>query len=173
MPLRCLQCENSREQTHWLTDRLTDRQNEYCNPRCACAPRVNKPNPFWLWYIYIRDFNEISLQEISRFQRRFPDFAEDFRTSTEFSRFHERFQDFPGDLQISRNISGFPRRFQARCTRYPQLADPSRNSGTAVGLRLLCQNFFPLFYSALLFMRHLSFMPTIPSKNQSYFISLA
>ena len=24
------------------TDRRTDRQNDYCNPRCACAPRVNK-----------------------------------------------------------------------------------------------------------------------------------
>ena len=23
-------------------DRRTDRQNDYCNPRCACAPRVNK-----------------------------------------------------------------------------------------------------------------------------------
>ena len=23
------------------TDRQTDRQNDYCNPRCACAPRVN------------------------------------------------------------------------------------------------------------------------------------
>ena len=23
-------------------DRQTDTQNDYCNPRCACAPRVNK-----------------------------------------------------------------------------------------------------------------------------------
>ena len=23
-------------------DRQTDRQNDYCNPRCACAPRVNE-----------------------------------------------------------------------------------------------------------------------------------
>ena len=34
----CARCQN-RENTH--TDRHTDRQNEYCNPR-ACAPRVNE-----------------------------------------------------------------------------------------------------------------------------------
>ena len=27
------------------TDEQTNRQNDYCNPRCACAPRVN--------YIYV------------------------------------------------------------------------------------------------------------------------
>ena len=28
-------------QTHGETDRQTDTQNDYCNPRSACAPRVN------------------------------------------------------------------------------------------------------------------------------------
>ena len=27
--------------THTHTHRHTDTQNDYCNPRCACAPRVN------------------------------------------------------------------------------------------------------------------------------------
>ena len=34
--------------THTQTDRHTDRQNEYCNPR-ACAPRVNYTLPFFLF----------------------------------------------------------------------------------------------------------------------------
>ena len=29
-------------QTNRQTDRQTDTQTNYCNPRCACAPRVNK-----------------------------------------------------------------------------------------------------------------------------------
>ena len=28
--------------TNRLTNRHTDTQNDYCNPRCACAPRVNE-----------------------------------------------------------------------------------------------------------------------------------
>ena len=36
-PPRSLYCENSRRQT----DRQTDTMNDYCNPRFACAPRVN------------------------------------------------------------------------------------------------------------------------------------
>ena len=33
-PPRSLQCQNKRQQTH--------KQTKYCNPRCACEPRVNK-----------------------------------------------------------------------------------------------------------------------------------
>ena len=36
-PPRNLYCKNKRRQT----DRQTDGQTKYCNPRCACAPRVN------------------------------------------------------------------------------------------------------------------------------------
>ena len=28
-----------------MTNRQTDTQNDYCNPRCACAPRVNNGYP--------------------------------------------------------------------------------------------------------------------------------
>ena len=38
MPFCCLEYENSHRHTY----RQTDRQNDYSNPRCACAPRVNK-----------------------------------------------------------------------------------------------------------------------------------
>ena len=39
-PLRCLQCTNKR--------RETQTQNDYCNPRCACARRTGYNGPFFL-----------------------------------------------------------------------------------------------------------------------------
>ena len=39
LPVQAFQCKI----IVWVLaiDRQTDTQNDYCNPRCACAPRVN------------------------------------------------------------------------------------------------------------------------------------
>ena len=77
------------------------------------------------------------------------------------TRFHERFQDFPGDFQISQKISGFPRRFQARCTRYPQVPDPSRNSCDSSRPKAIMPEFIPIILFRTSLHYHLSFMPII------------
>ena len=37
-------CSDRQKKKQKKTDRQTDRQNNYCNPLCACVPRVNKFN---------------------------------------------------------------------------------------------------------------------------------
>ena len=39
------------------TNRQTDTQTNYCNPRCACAPRVNNMHTYTEYYYYIYELN--------------------------------------------------------------------------------------------------------------------
>ena len=47
-------------------DRQTDRQNDYCNPRCACAPRVNNTNSWSLSCVeLLRDSIAIGMTDVN------------------------------------------------------------------------------------------------------------
>ena len=60
----------SDRQTYRQTDRQTHTRDNYCNPPCACAPRVNN-----IIYIYVTVHAERKHKSAKKFPRIFADFA--------------------------------------------------------------------------------------------------